>query len=162
MELKQVNINQLHQLISTASIGMELEFCVGSIPPKHVLYRSVQHAQSARAEIWSLPYMMLNQNHVVGFCGFKGEPKAGEIEIGYNVAEQQQGRGLAKSAVNKLCKVAFNSGLVENVVALISSTNVASLSVVKANNFVFLGEVVDDDNEELEKWVLNLISVKMT
>ena len=66
MELKQVNINQLHQLISTASIGMELEFCVGSIPPKHVLYRSVQHAQSARAEIWSLPYMMLNQNHVVG------------------------------------------------------------------------------------------------
>lgn len=158
MKLMQLNTNQLHQLISTASIGMEIEFCVGSIPPKNVLIRSVQHGQSAKAEIWSLPYMMLLQNHVVGFCGFKDEPKAGEVEIGYNVAEQQQGRGLAKSAVNKLCNVAFISGLVENVVALISSTNVASLNVVKANNFVFAGEVVDDDNEELEKWVLNKAS----
>lgn len=158
MELKQLNINQLHQLISTVSIGMEIEFCVGAIPPKHVLSRSVQHAQSAKAEIWSLPYMMFNQNRVVGFCGFKDEPKAGEVEIGYNVAEQQQGRGIAKSVVNKLCSVAFNSGLVENVVALISPTNVASLNVVKANNFVFAGEVVDDDSEELEKWVLNKAS----
>lgn len=155
MELKQLNINQLHQLISTANIGMEIEFCVGSIPPKHVLSRSVQNAQSAKAEIWSLPYMIFNQNRVVGFCGFKDEPKAGEVEIGYNVAEQQQGRGLAKSAVNKLCNAAFNSGLIENVVALISPTNVASLKVVKANNFVFAGGVVDDEGEELEKWVLN-------
>ncbi|MDD1783603.1 GNAT family N-acetyltransferase [Enterovibrio sp. ZSDZ35] len=159
MELKQLNTDQLHQLISSASIGVEVDFCVGSIPPEHVLYRSVQHAQSGKDEIWSLPYMMLLHNHVVGFCGFKNEPNAGEVEIGYNVAEQQQGLGLAKSAVNKLCKVAFNSGLVENVVALISSTNVASLNVVKANNFVFAGGVVDDDNEELEKWVLNLNKV---
>ncbi|MEX3071258.1 GNAT family N-acetyltransferase [Vibrio alginolyticus] len=158
MELQRLNTNQLHQLISTASNGVEIDFCVGSIPPKHVLNRSVQHAQSGKDEIWSLPYMMLFHNHVVGFCGFKDEPKAGEVEIGYNVADQQQGRGLAKSSVNKLCKVAFNSGLVENVVALISSTNVASLNVVKANNFVFEGEVVDDDNEELEKWVLNKAS----
>ncbi len=158
MKLKQLNINQLHELISTESIGMKIEYCVGSIPPKHVLSRSVQHAKSAKAEIWSLPYMMFNQNCVVGFCGFKDEPKAGEVEIGYNVAEQQQGRGLAKSAVNKLCHVAFNSGLVENVVALISPTNVASLNVVKANNFNFVGEVVDDDSEELEKWVLSKAS----
>ncbi len=48
--------------------------------------------------------------------------------------------------------------MVENVVALISSINVASLNVVKANNFVFTGIVVDDDNEELEKWVLNKAS----
>ncbi|CCO50208.1 Acetyltransferase gnat family [Vibrio nigripulchritudo SOn1] len=156
MEIKQLNTNQLRQLISSVSIGVEMDFCVGSIPPMHVLNRSVQHTKSGKNEMWALPYMMLFHNHVVGFCGFKGEPIAGEVEIGYNVAEKQQGRGLAKSAVNKLCKVAFNSGLVENIVALISSTNVASLNVVKANNFVFTGKVVDDDNEKLEKWVLNL------
>ncbi|QCG48967.1 hypothetical protein [Aeromonas schubertii] len=38
-------------------------------------------------------------------------------------------------------------------VALISSTNHASLNVVRANNFAFMGFVVDSDNEELEKWV---------
>ncbi|EOA4934648.1 hypothetical protein ACF1RJ_003961 [Vibrio parahaemolyticus] len=62
---------------------------------------------------------------------------------------------MAKFAVNQLCDLAFNSGLAESVVALISSANLASLSVVKANNFVFTGIVVDVDNEELEKWVLN-------
>ncbi|MCZ6404853.1 GNAT family protein, partial [Vibrio parahaemolyticus] len=69
-----------------------------------------------------------------------------------------QGRGLAKSAVNQLCDLAFGTGVVENVVALISSINVASINVVKANNFVVTGIVVDDDNEELEKWVLNKAS----
>ncbi|NVC96086.1 GNAT family N-acetyltransferase [Vibrio natriegens] len=154
MELQQINNEQFHQLISGTS-GIEIKFCNGSVPPKHVLNRSVQHAQNAMADIWSLPYMMLFQDHVVGFCGFKDAPKAGEVEIGYNVAPQQQGRGLAKSAVNQLCNLAFGSGAVEKVVALISSTNLASLNVVNANNFVFTGMVVDDDNEELEKWVLN-------
>lgn len=154
MELQQINNEQLHQLISGTS-GTEIKFCSGSVPPKHVLNRSVQHAQNTMADIWSLPYMMLFQDHVVGFCGFKDAPKAGEVEIGYNVAPQQQGRGLAKSAVNQLCNLAFGSGVVEKVVALISSTNLASLNVVNANNFVFTGMVVDDDNEELEKWVLN-------
>ncbi|MFH4511537.1 GNAT family N-acetyltransferase [Vibrio alginolyticus] len=154
MELQQLNKTQLQQLIAETT-DIKIEFCSGSIPPIHVLNRSVQYAQSTMAEIWSLPYMMLYKGHVVGFCGFKGEPKAGEVEIGYNVAPLQQGRGLAKFAVNQLCNLAFNSGLVESVFALISSANVASLSVVKANNFVFTGIVVDGDNEELEKWVLN-------
>ncbi len=154
MELQQINKTQLQQLIAEAT-DIEIEFCSGSIPPIHVLNRSVQYAQSTMAEIWSLPYMILNKDHVVGFCGFKDEPKAGEVEIGYNIAPQQQGRGMAKFAVNQLCDLAFNSGLAESVVALISSANVASLSVVKANNFVFTGIVVDGDNEELEKWVLN-------
>ncbi|ELA9326007.1 GNAT family N-acetyltransferase [Vibrio parahaemolyticus] len=157
MKLQQINKKQLNQLIS-GTTGKEIELCNGSIPPNHVLNRSLQQAQKAGTEIWSLPYMMLLQDNVVGFCGFKYEPEAGEVEIGYNVAPKQQGRGLAKSAVNQLCDLAFGTGVVENVVALISSINVASLNVVKANNFVFTGIVVDDDNEELEKWVLNKVS----
>ncbi len=42
--------------------------------------------------------------------------------------------------------------------ALISSANLASLNVVRANNFVFIGFVVDSDNEKLEKWVLKRAS----
>ncbi|RBO13462.1 N-acetyltransferase, partial [Vibrio cholerae] len=47
---------------------------------------------------------------------------------------------------------------IESVVALISSANLASLNVVRANNFVFIGFVVDSDNEKLEKWVLRRAS----
>ncbi|CCO48417.1 Acetyltransferase gnat family [Vibrio nigripulchritudo SOn1] len=157
MELQQLNKKQLHQLV-VGGMNAELEFCDGSIPPSHVLNRSFQYAQSIMAEMWSLPYAMLYQDKVVGFCGFKNEPKTGEVEIGYNVAPQQQGRGLAKAAVKKLCDLAFTSDSVDNVVALISSTNIASLNVVKANKFVFEGFVIDDDNEELEKWILNKTS----
>ncbi|GHX97627.1 ribosomal-protein-L7/L12-serine acetyltransferase [Vibrio cholerae] len=61
-------------------------------------------------------------------------------------------------AVNQLCQLAFNMDSIESVVALISSANLASLNVVRANNFVFIGFVVDSDNEKLEKWVLQRAS----
>ncbi|MDV2365938.1 N-acetyltransferase, partial [Vibrio cholerae] len=57
-----------------------------------------------------------------------------------------------------LCQLAFNVDSIESVVALISSANLASLNVVRANNFVFIGFVVDSDNEKLEKWVLKRAS----
>ncbi|EPC6137667.1 GNAT family N-acetyltransferase, partial [Vibrio cholerae] len=99
---------------------------------------------------WSLPYMMSVDNNVVGFCGFKDEPQDGEVEIGYNVSPYKQGRGFAKLAVNQLCQLAFNVDSIESFVALISSANLASLNVVRANHFVFIGFVVDSDNEKLE------------
>ncbi len=102
--------------------------------------------------------MMSVDNNVVGFCGFKDEPQYGEVEIGYNVSPYKQGRGFAKLAVNQLCQLAFNVDSIESVVALISSANLASLNVVRANNFVFIGFVVDSDNEKLEKWVLKRAS----
>ncbi|MDV2365884.1 N-acetyltransferase, partial [Vibrio cholerae] len=57
-----------------------------------------------------------------------------------------------------LCQLAFNVDSIESVVALISSANLASLNVVRANNFVFISFVVDSDNEKLEKWVLQRAS----
>lgn len=158
MELQQLNRIQLDDLLNDISRESELTFYHGSVPPKHVLHRSYEHIQSSKPEIWSLPLMMLLNNDVVGFCGFKNEPQNGEVEIGYNVAPEQQGRGFAKLAVNQLCRLAFDTGFIKNVVALISSTNVASLNVVRANHFVFMGFVVDCENEKLERWVLNRAS----
>ncbi|HHG3271500.1 TPA: hypothetical protein ACQYDI_004750 [Vibrio parahaemolyticus] len=54
MKLQQINKKQLNQLI-TGTTGKKIEFCNGSIPPNHVLNRSLQQAQKAGAEIWSLP-----------------------------------------------------------------------------------------------------------
>ncbi|EEY37003.1 GNAT family N-acetyltransferase [Vibrio mimicus] len=158
MELQQLNQRQLKCLLDKVGLDSELAFCEGAVPPKHVLIRSYEQIQNSKSEIWSLPYMMLVGNNVVGFCSFKDEPQNGEVEIGYNVSPHKQGRGFAKLAVNQLCQLAFNAGSIERVVALISSTNHASLNVVRANNFAFMGFVVDSDNEELEKWVLKWAS----
>nr|WP_235190527.1 GNAT family N-acetyltransferase [Vibrio mimicus] len=128
------------------------------MPPKHVLIRSYDQLQNSKSTFWSLPYMISVDKNVIGFCGFKDEPQDGEVEIGYNVSPHKQGRGFAKLAVNQLCQLAFNTNYIERVAALISSTNIASLNVVRANNFVFIGFVVDNDNEKLEKWSLKRAS----
>ncbi|PAR92490.1 GNAT family N-acetyltransferase [Vibrio cholerae] len=158
MELQQLNQRHLKCLLDHICLDSELTFCEGAVPPKHVLIRSYEQLQNSKAEIWSLPYMMSVGNNVVGFCGFKDEPQDGEVEIGYNVSPYKQGRGFAKLAVNQLCQLAFHMDSIESVVALISSANLASLNVVRANNFVFIGFVVDSDNEKLEKWVLQRAS----
>lgn len=159
MELQQLSTHQLERLITETTI-MDIEFCMGSIPPMHVLARSAEQIQNGKPEQWALPLMMVSQGRVVGFCGFKREPKGGDIEIGYNVSPEQQGRGFAKSAVKQICQIAFSSSSVEGVIALISSTNLASLNVVKANGFVFQGLTFDEEGEELEKWVMNKNSSK--
>ncbi|MGF1743284.1 GNAT family N-acetyltransferase [Vibrio profundum] len=158
MKLKPLKENQLHHLLNETEFNSEVTFCAGSIPPKHVLQRSHDHVESSKAEIWSLPYMMLLNENVVGFCGFKDEPRNHAVEIGYNVSPEQQGKGFAKVAVHQLCKIAFDSGSVQQVVALVSPTNLASLNVVKANSFICEGVVEGDDNEDLQMWILNLVS----
>ncbi|NOF41919.1 GNAT family N-acetyltransferase [Vibrio cholerae] len=158
MELQQLNQRQLKCLLDHVGLESELTFCEGSVPPKHVLIRSYEQLQNSKSAVWSLPYMMSVDKTVVGFCGFKDEPQNGEVEIGYNVSPHKQGRGFAKLAVNHLCQLAFNAGSIDSVVALISSTNFASLNVVRANNFAFMGFVVDSDNEKLEKWSLKRAS----
>ncbi len=158
VELQQLNQRQLKCLLDHVGLESELTFCEGSVPPKHVLIRSYEQLQNSKSAVWSLPYMMSVDKTVVGFCGFKDEPQNGEVEIGYNVSPHKQGRGFAKLAVNHLCQLVFNAGSIDSVVALISSTNFASLNVVRANNFAFMGFVVDSDNEKLEKWSLKRAS----
>ncbi|HGF7189617.1 TPA: GNAT family N-acetyltransferase, partial [Vibrio cholerae] len=77
------------------------------------------------------------------------------VEIGYNVAFGVQGKGIATFAVNKLCQIAFESGLVKVVFALISSENSASLNVVRKNGFIYKNIAVDSDGESLECWELS-------
>lgn len=154
MELQQLSTSQLNELLENVCIESSLRICEGSVPPKHVLNRSHEQLQNSKLKLWALPYMMLVESHVVGFCGFKNHPENGEVEIGYNVSPHQQGQGFAKLAVNLLCQLAFDASPIERVVALISSTNIASLHVVRANNFSFESVVVDSDNEKLEKWAL--------
>ncbi|MGT0149264.1 GNAT family N-acetyltransferase [Vibrio metschnikovii] len=84
--------------------------------------------------------------------GFKNPPSDYRVEIGYNVAFDVRGKGIATFAVNKLCQIAFESGLVKVVFALIASENLASLHVVRKNGFIYKNMVVDSDGESLECW----------
>ncbi|MBF4390515.1 GNAT family N-acetyltransferase [Vibrio anguillarum] len=148
MELIQLNESELKMLRDGQS---ELKYMIDGIPPNHVLERSLNHYR----EVWSLPYFIKSNDQLIGSCGFKNPPFNCRVEIGYNVAFGAQGKGIATFAVNKLCQIAFESGLVKVVFALISSKNSASLNVVRKNGFIYKNIAVDSDGESLECWELS-------
>jgi [ribosomal protein S5]-alanine N-acetyltransferase len=56
---------------------------------------------------------------LVGWGGFKGAPRQGAVELGYEIAAARQGRGLATAAVRAMTAEAFAD---ERVVAVIAHT----------------------------------------
>lgn len=129
-------------------------FLEGAVPPDHVIQRAVLNSKSGVNDLWALPYFMVQDGLVLGSCGFKREPDQGVVEIGYQVALEARGKGVASLAVTLLSDIAFQTDQAHTIQALILSQNEASLSVVQRNGFTYMGNVLDDENELLECWEL--------
>lgn len=142
MELIQLDKDQFHLLNQSVIKIDRYQFLKGAIPPEHVLRRSIINNENGVCSLWSFPYFINENGQIMGSCGFKREPSKGCIEIGYNVAPEAQGKGVASLAVKLLCEKAFQSSEVATVQALISSKNKASLNVVRKNGFSYICEVV--------------------
>ena len=155
MKLIQLSETQLARLILCRGELNDLVLIEGSIPPEHVLQRSMKLMSHRVNSILALAYLIQNNSKIIGCCGFKSSPNNSRIEIGYNVAPSARGLGTATLAVKRLCKIAFDSGEVVTVVALIAPENRASLKVVQKNNFSYLELVIDEEGEQLACWALN-------
>lgn len=151
MQLVQLNEHQLEKLIESSA---PFQYLRGAIPPKHVLMRALTHYRNGLDQVWASPYFIKVNGKIVGCCGFKNSPESHRVEIGYHLAFAAQGRGIAASAVNRLCQIAFATQHVKTVVALIASENHASLNVVHKNRFVYKNFVVDSEGDRLECWEL--------
>jgi len=57
------------------------------------------------------------QPELVGWGGFKGPPKDGVVELGYEIAESRRGRGLATAAARAMVSEAFAHTRVTAVIA---------------------------------------------
>jgi len=82
---------------------------------------------------------------LVGWGGFKGEPRDGAVELGYEIAESSQGRGLATEVTRQMLAEAFTDPEVDRVLAHTLAEANASNRVLEKNGFVFDGEVVEGD-----------------
>lgn len=60
---------------------------------------------------WGTHLFFDDDGALVGFGGFKGEPRGGEVEVGYAVAPARQGRGIATSVVEQLVSRAHMAGV---------------------------------------------------
>ena len=77
---------------------------------------------------------------LVGWGGFKGPPSDGVVEIGYEIAQARQGRGLATAAARALVAEAFADERVTAVIAHTLAERNASNRVLEKVGFRYDGE----------------------
>jgi [ribosomal protein S5]-alanine N-acetyltransferase len=78
---------------------------------------------------------------LVGWGGFKGPPKDGVVECGYEIAESRRERGLATAAVRAMVAEAFADGRVGRVIAHTLPERNASNRVLEKVGFQFDAQV---------------------
>lgn len=151
IQFSKPQFSSLHQ--GTTKLD-QYTFLKGAVPPDHVTQRAILNSENGVTDFWALPYFIVQYDLVLGSCGFKREPENGVVEIGYHVAPEARGKGVASLAVKLLSDIALQTDQVHTIQALIFSQNKASLSVVQRNGFSYVGDVLDDENELLECWEL--------
>ena len=91
---------------------------------------------------------------LVGFGGFHGAPRDGEVELGYAVAPERQGRGIATAVVGQLVGRARAAGLTVVVAHTLAEEN-ASTAVLRKRGFTRTAEQHDPDGD-VWRWELDL------
>jgi [ribosomal protein S5]-alanine N-acetyltransferase len=81
--------------------------------------------------------------------------QSGTAAVGYRVAEQASGRGVATSGLRKLCRIARDEIGLRRLTAATSNENIASQRVLAKVGFVLIGPTEVGGRDGLE-FVLNL------
>jgi RimJ/RimL family protein N-acetyltransferase len=90
---------------------------------------------------------------LIGAGGFMGPPDAlGTVEIGYSIAADWRGQGLARELVAGLIEQAANTGMVRHLVAHTDADNLASQQVLLRNGFT-PGGIAPDGRLRFERTV---------
>ena len=88
---------------------------------------------------------------LVGFGGFKGAPRGGEVEIGYAVAPSRQRRGIATAVVGELVARAAAAGVTTVSAHTLASHN-PSTSVLRRCDFVRTAVLDDPIQSQIWRW----------
>jgi RimJ/RimL family protein N-acetyltransferase len=92
---------------------------------------------------------------LIGFGGFKDAPRDGEVELGYAVAPERQGRGIATAVVSELVTRA-RSADVRVVTAHTLAVEGPSTAVLRKNGFRNTAQIDDPEEGSIWRWELDL------
>lgn len=106
--------------------------------------RDAVAADPGRVEWGSRFFVAGDSPELVGWGGFKGPPEGGVVELGYEIAEARQGRGLATAATRAMLEEAFGDDRVAAVIAHTLPERNASNRVLEKAGFSFDGEAKED------------------
>jgi RimJ/RimL family protein N-acetyltransferase len=107
---------------------------------------AIEEARRQPDDPWGTHLFFDDDGALVGFGGFKGAPRDGEVELGYAVAPGRQGRGIATAVVEELISRARAAGV--NVVSAhtLAEEN-ASTAVLRKSGFSRSGQRRDPDGD---------------
>jgi [ribosomal protein S5]-alanine N-acetyltransferase len=122
--------------------------------PEAVPY-AVREAREGDLGEWGSHLFFDDDGALVGFGGWKGAPIDGVAEVGYAVAPERQGRGIASEVVRQLIERARAAGLTMVCAHTLPEPN-ASTKVLERCGFAFAGDVTDPDEGTVWRWELAL------
>lgn len=93
---------------------------------------------------WARLFLVPSPPTLVGWGGFKGPPREGVVELGYEIAPSWRGRGLAGAAVSELLLQAWAEPAVRAVIAHTLRVRNPSVRVLEKAGFRREGVVEDD------------------
>ena len=105
------------------------------------------------SEEWGTRFFVAGDpSELVGWGGFKGPPdEHGVVELGYEIAESRQGRGLATDSVAAMAEHAFADGRVTALIAHTLPEHNASTRVLEKSGFSRDGEL-SEDGQPVWRW----------
>jgi RimJ/RimL family protein N-acetyltransferase len=140
--------------VFTARFGIPVEADWAGFP--EAIPYAVEGARTRSEDPWgSQLFFDPTDGALVGFGGFKGEPRDGDVEIGYAVAPSRQRRGIATAVVAILVERAAAAG-VSIVSAHTLGTENPSTAVLRKSGFQRVAELEDPDLGPIWRWELPL------
>jgi RimJ/RimL family protein N-acetyltransferase len=149
----------LQQLDAALEGDEELSEALGlEVAPGWVTFRqALTHTRDARAKDpggaeWGTRFFAAGDPpELIGWGGFKGPPREGVVEVGYEVAESHRGRGLATEAVAAMLDHAFAEPGVTAAIAHTLPEHNASTRVLEKSGFQH-DAVCEEDGQRVWRW----------
>ncbi len=126
-----------------------------ALPPPFVPQRTLEQLANCKSASWCCLFYIVHAHtgEVLGTCGFKDEPRAGRVEVGYGVAPAHRDKGYATEALACLVELARSLDPEVVLLAQVDADNLPSTRVVRKLGFVPTGTKVDEDGEHLVQWL---------
>lgn len=99
-------------------------------------------------------YLIIENNQVLGTCGFASTPKEGQVEIAYWTFPAFEGKGVASFACSELIQIAQKEDSTILITAKTAPEHNASSHILKKNGFMFSKIVQDHEIGDAWLWVL--------
>ncbi|HEY5408773.1 MAG TPA: GNAT family protein [Ginsengibacter sp.] len=101
---------------------------------------------------WISYYLKLG-NELVGAGAFKGRPINGMIEIAYGTFEKYRNQGIGTSICKHLVDLSLKTDPSVTITVRTLPEENFSTKLLKRNDFVFNGTIVDPEDGEVWEWI---------